>query len=194
MIIDIKKANPLPPKQKPSRKAPAAAGQRMHKAIFFASLCVLASWRALWAFRLVQGRRIILTIFCLLAGAKFSLAQVAIIAHKAVPDDTLSQAQLLDFYSGEIKSWSNKVRVVVFDLKPAGEAKEAFYKLLGKTSSRMKSIWLKKLLMGEGDPPEALASEEEVLKRVASTPGAIGFVSKAKATPEVRIIVIVEKK
>ncbi len=86
------------------------------------------------------------------------------------------------------------MRVVVFDLKPAGEVREAFYKLLGKTPSRMKSIWLKKLLMGEGDPPEALPSEEEVLKKVAATPGAIGFVSKAKVTPEVRMIVIVEKK
>jgi ABC-type phosphate transport system substrate-binding protein len=133
-------------------------------------------------------------LLCLLACAKFSFAQVAVIAHKAVPDDTLSQAQLLDVFSGEVKFWSNKVRVVVFDLKPAGEAKDAFYKLLGKTPSRMKSIWLKKLLMGEGDPPEALASEEEVLKKVAATPGAIGFVGKTKATPEVRMIVIVEKK
>jgi ABC-type phosphate transport system substrate-binding protein len=129
-----------------------------------------------------------------LACAKFAFAQVAVIAHKAVPDDTLSQSQLLDFYSGEIKSWSNKMRVVVFDLKPAGGTKEAFYKLLGKTPSRMKSVWLKKMLMGEGDPPEALPSEEEVLKKVAATPGAIGFVGKAPATPEVKMIVIVEKK
>jgi ABC-type phosphate transport system substrate-binding protein len=139
-------------------------------------------------------KHIILAIFCLFAWPQFSLAQVAVIAHKAVPVDTLSQAQLFDVFSGDIKIWSNKVRVVVFDLKPAGEAKEAFYKLLGKTPSRMKSIWLKKLLMGEGDPPEALLSEEEVLKKVAATRGAIGFVDKAKVTPEVKMIVIVEKK
>ncbi len=58
----------------------------------------------------------------------------------------------------------------------------------------MKSIWLKKLLMGEGDPPEALPSEEEVLKKVAATPGAIGFVGKAPTIPEVKMIVIVEKR
>ncbi len=86
------------------------------------------------------------------------------------------------------------MRVVVFDLKPAVAVKEAFYKLLGKTPSRLKSIWLKRLLMGEGDPPESLPSEEEILKKVAATPGAIGFVSKAKVTSEVRVVVIVEKK
>jgi ABC-type phosphate transport system substrate-binding protein len=144
--------------------------------------------------RFIRGQRIVLTIFCLLAWTKFSLAQVAVITHKAVPVDTLSQGQLFDIFSGDIKTWNNQVRVVAFDLKPAIEAKEAFYKLLGQTPSRMKSIWLKKLLMGEGDPPEALLSEEEVLKKVAATRGAIGFVGKAKVTPEVKMIVIVEKK
>jgi len=123
-----------------------------------------------------------------------AFAQIAIIAHKAVPEDTLSQALLLDFYSGEIKSWSNKVPVVVFDLKPVGETRELFYKLLGKTSSRMKSIWLKKLLMGEGEPPAALESEEEVVKKVAATRGAIGYVGKVKVTGEVKIITVVAKK
>jgi ABC-type phosphate transport system substrate-binding protein len=123
-----------------------------------------------------------------------ALAQVVIIAHKAVPEDTLSHTQLLDFYSCEIKSWRNKAPVVVFDLKPAGEIREAFYKLLGKTPSRMKSIWLKKLLMGESNPPLALESEDEVLKKVAATHGAIGFVGKTKVTGDVKVIVVIEKK
>ncbi len=186
MLIDILSANLL-------RKD---AKQRIRQLIFFAILCpaVAGSLRALLGFRPLRTKHISIAVFCLCTCTRLAFAQVAVIAHKAVPVDTLSQTQLFDFYSGEVKSWSNKVRAVVFDLKPAGEAKEAFYKLLGKTPSRMKSIWLKKMLMGEGDPPEALPSEEEVLKKVAATPGAIGFVSKAKATPEVRMIVIVEKK
>lgn len=139
-------------------------------------------------------KRIKLSLFCLLACARLASAQVTIIAHKAVAEDTLSQMRLFDFYSGEIKFWKDKVPVVVLDLKPVGETKEAFYKLLGKTPSRMKSIWLKKLLMGEGDPPPALESEEEVLKKVAATPGAIGFIDKAKVTHEVKSLVIIQKK
>lgn len=192
MIITFLGAESLLKKQKPSRRD--ADTPRIRKVIFFAFLGALAALRAILGFRFVRVGHIILTGFCLCTCTRFAFAQVAVIAHKAVPFDTLSQTQLFDFYSGEVKSWSNKVRVVVFDLKPAGEAKEAFYQLLGKTPSRMKSIWLKKLLMGEGDPPEALASEEEVLKKVAATPGAIGFIGKAKATSEVKMIVIVEKK
>ena len=143
---------------------------------------------------MINKRIFQLTVFCLAICARLAFAQVAIIAHKAVPKDTLSQSQLLDFYSCEIKSWHNKIPVVVYDLKPASEIREAFYKLLGKTPSRMKSIWLKKLLMGESNPPLALESEDEVLKKVAGTPGAIGFVSKTKVTGEVKVIVVIEKK
>lgn len=139
-------------------------------------------------------RMIRLTAVGLLVCTRLASAQVAVIAHKAVPEDTLSQRQLLDFYSCEIKSWRNKTPVVVFDLKPAIEIREAFYKLLGKTPSRMKSIWLKKVLMGESDPPQALESEEEVVKKVAATRGALGFVGKSKVTGEVKVIVVIEKK
>jgi len=135
-----------------------------------------------------------LTIFCLFVCTRLAFAQVVVIAHKAVPEDTLSQARLLDFYSGEIKAWGNRVPAVIFDLKPVNAIREAFYQLLGKTPSRMKSIWLKKMLMGEGDPPAALESEEEAVKKVAATKGALGFVSKAKVTPEVKIIFVIEKK
>lgn len=107
-------------------------------------------------------------------------AQVAVIAHKSVPVDTIDKIQVLDFYTKDIKKWNSKTPVVVLDLKPDDETKEIFYKFLGKSTSRMKSIWLKKMLSGEGDPPEAMNSHEEMLKKVAQTPGAIGFVDRSK--------------
>ena len=55
----------------------------------------------------------------------------------------------------------------------------------------MKSIWLKKMLSGEGDPPESMKTEEEMLKKVALTPGAIGFVSQARASDEVKTLILI---
>ncbi len=134
---------------------------------------------------------VITILILLLAEVQTSSAQVAVIVHKAAPVDTLTQAELFDYFSCEVKTWSNKTPVVVFDLKPQSEIKEAFYEFLGKSPSRMKSIWMKKLLMGEGDPPQALLSEEEVLKKVATTPGAIGFVSKARVHEGVKIVLTI---
>ena len=131
-------------------------------------------------------------ILCLCFIVVNSNAQVAVIAHKSVPLDKISETILLDIYSGDIKWWDNGDPVIVFDLSEKTEVKSAFYNYLGKSTSRMKSIWLKKMLSGEGEPPEALNSEDEMLKIVGETVGAIGFISKNKVVSEVKVLVLVE--
>ena len=136
---------------------------------------------------------IFLVMLGLAAGATTASAQVAVIAHKDVPTDTLSKTDLLDFYTGDVQSWPGDLIVIVFDLKSRGPVRDAFYEYLGKTSSRMRSIWLKRKLSGEGDPPESFETEAAVLQRVASTPGAIGFVQKANVSGDaVKILVEIE--
>ncbi len=130
-------------------------------------------------------------LICLSPGGMVA-AQVVVIAHPSVEQENISQAELLDFYSREIRLWDNGEPVVVFDLKPKNEVKETFYKYLGKSISRMKSIWMKKMLSGEGDPPEALETEEAVVKKVAVTPGSVGFVSQSKVTEAVKVLFIIE--
>lgn len=137
---------------------------------------------------------VIVAIACQLLCVAGASAQVAVIANKSVPEDTIRKTQLLDFYTGDIKKWDDKTPVVVFDLKPNSEAKKTFYEFLGKNPARMKSIWLKKLLSGEGDPPQSLNTEEEILKKVAATPGGLGFVSSSKVSKDVKTLCIIEKE
>ena len=138
-------------------------------------------------------RLVFSTIFYLLFCVTTALAQVAVIANKSVPEDSIKKSELLDFYTCDIKRWSNNAPVVVLDLRPKSKMKDAFYKFLGKSSSRMKTIWLKKMLSGESDPPESIKSEEEMLKKVASTPGAIGFVSQSKLNSKVKMLLVIKK-
>lgn len=119
-------------------------------------------------------------------------SQVAIIVHPDVPVDSLTKTKLLDLYSGDIRKWENNQPIITYDLKPKLEIRNKFFSLLGKTSSRMKSIWLKKMLAGEGDPPAALDSEVSILSKIANTPGAIGFVSKNIVNNSVKVIVLKE--
>lgn len=124
-------------------------------------------------------RRAILCI-CLLAAlaAPAASAEVAIIVNKSVPIHTIDSRTLFDLYSGDIKRWSNGQPVVLLDLDSKGDVKATFYDYLGKSSSRMKSIWMKNMLAGEGSPPESIPTEAEIVKRVAATPGAIGYVGQ----------------
>lgn len=138
-------------------------------------------------------KTIIAMAMCLLS-AKIASAQVAVIAHKDVPVDTIKRSDLLNLYTLDIKSWNNGTSVIVFDLKEKSDEKEMFYEYLGKTTSRMKLIWMKKLLSGEGNKPEALANDDEMLKKVASTPGAIGFVPQNKLKQDVKMLLVINKK
>ena len=120
-------------------------------------------------------------------------SQIAVIANKSVPVDSIKKSELLDFYTGDIKKWQDKTPVIVLDLKPKNTVRESFYEFLGKSPSRMKSIWLKKMLSGEGDPPESLNSQEEVLTTVTKTPGAIGFVAQDKTSDKVKTLLIIHE-
>jgi len=135
-----------------------------------------------------------ITIFILTIGISVSSAQVAVISNKSVKAEKISKNEILDFYSGDVKKWEHGEPVVVFDLQERNKVKETFYEFLGKSPSRMKSIWMKKLLSGEGDPPQSLKSDEEMLKKVAETPGALGFVNNEKVNTKVKVLVVIESK
>jgi len=136
----------------------------------------------------------IVALLFLFSWLETSFSQVAVIAHKSVPVDTIKKSELLDFYTADIKKWNDEQPVVILDLKPRGDTKKAFYKFLGKSPSRMKSIWLKMMLSGEGDPPLSMRSEDELLKKVASTPGAIGFISQRRVTGDVKTLFLIQKE
>lgn len=138
-------------------------------------------------------KQLILTIFSLALWNIAAFSQVAVIAHKSVPVDKIDKSDLLDCYTGDKSFWSDDVPVIIFDLEEKGEIREIFYNFLGMSPTRIKSIWMKRLLSGDADPPEFLESEDEMLKKVASTPGAIGFVSQSILNDEVKTVILIEK-
>ena len=133
---------------------------------------------------------VVLTIVIFFKFVYLSFSQVAVIAHISVPVDTISKSELVDLYTKDIKFWSDKIPVVIFDLKPKTDVKKSFYDFIGKSSSRMKSIWMKKKLSGEGDPPKSYLTEEDILKNIVSTPGSIGYISSDKVTNNIKVLAI----
>ena len=81
--------------------------------------------------------------------------------------------------------------IVLIDLKPKTDVKVAFYDYLGKSASRMKSIWMKNMLTGEGQPPVSVETQEAILERVATTPGAIGYIDRRLVTDQVITLTVI---
>jgi ABC-type phosphate transport system substrate-binding protein len=130
-----------------------------------------------------------MVLFVMVAPA--SSAEVAVIANPSVSVRQVDKAMLFDLYSGDVKEWDNGDPIILVDLKPKSDVKSAFYDFLGKSASRMKSIWMKNLLTGDGQPPESLDSQAAIVEMVASTPGAIGYVDHKLVTERVITIHII---
>lgn len=128
------------------------------------------------------------TFLLLLALAAFApaQAQVAVIAHPGVADASVDTGTLIGIYSLDKTRWSDGSAIVPFDAATA--AQEAFYGALGQSANQFKKVWLRKKLSGEGQPPESLGSDAEILAKVASTPGAVGFVSAGAVDGSVKVL------
>ncbi|MFO7445547.1 MAG: substrate-binding domain-containing protein [Ignavibacteriaceae bacterium] len=118
-------------------------------------------------------------------------AQVAIIANKSVSDGSVSVSKLTDIYSLRAKAWSNGNAIILFTHKSDNASTGKFFSAIGKSSADMKKVWMKLQLTGEGQAPEALGSDDEVLNKVASTPGAIGFVDAGKVNDKVKVLLTI---
>ena len=127
----------------------------------------------------------------LLSGIPASEQGVAVIAHPDVPADTLSQARVFDIYAQDVKFWDGHLPVELFDLRERGDTKRMFYRYLGKSTTQMKSIWMKRLLLGESRPPTGVDSDAAMLESIATTPGAIGYVSVDVDRSAVKTLTIV---
>jgi ABC-type phosphate transport system substrate-binding protein len=131
-------------------------------------------------------KKVILVTALILFIAANANAQVSIIANKSVSESALAANKVASIYSLETTKWSNGNKIVVFDNN--SETKSGFYSGIGKDQLSLKKEWMKKQLTGEAKAPEAVGSDADVISKVASTPGAIGFVKSASVNGNVKVL------
>jgi ABC-type phosphate transport system substrate-binding protein len=117
-------------------------------------------------------------------------AQVVVITNKDVPAESLEPRDILDIYTLNIQRWDDGTRITVFDIKGGSRIKDAFYQYLDMNPETIKRVWIAKQFSGKAMPPQTEASEQAIVDHVASTPGAIAYVSPAtiKGRTDIKII------
>jgi len=132
-------------------------------------------------------RRILLLTLLLTGIAAAAQAQVVIIAHPSVPASSIDAQTVVQIMMLTRTKWSDDEPIRVFTLKKGTATAEKFYALFGLNPLALNKQWLRVQLTGEGRAP-AVVTEAEMVNRVASTPGAIGFVDVSHVTGEVKIL------
>ena len=130
-------------------------------------------------------KKLNLLIVFLFAVAANINAQVSVISNKSV-NETVDNAKVVNIYSLTTTKWADGSKIVVFD--NSTDAKTAFYGGIGKDQMSIKKEWMKKQLTGEAKAPETLGSDDEIIKKVSSTPGAISFVKTSSVNGTVKVL------
>lgn len=104
-------------------------------------------------------------------------AEDTLIVHAGVAAASLSEDQAKDLFLGKKSTWDDGSKVVIVVAKGG----ESLMKFLGRSPQQFQTSWKKLVFTGKGAMPEQVENDEAVAALVAKTPGAIGWVDKAKA-------------
>jgi ABC-type phosphate transport system substrate-binding protein len=112
-----------------------------------------------------------------------------LVVHPDVRIESLSRARVAEIFVKQRVRWDDGTRIVPVDQPIRSRLRAEFLKAVyDKEPAFMLRYWQRKIFSGRGVPPPELASDEEVIRFVARTAGAIGYVSPGAAAEGVRRI------
>lgn len=117
--------------------------------------------------------------------------RVAIIVHRSVPAEAVDKATISAIFGMRIKTWQDKTPVKVFVLKSDSETHASFCRdFLGLYPYQLERYWDREVFSGLGMRPTVVATPEEMLQKIRSVPGAIGYVDSqlARGQREVKVL------
>lgn len=120
---------------------------------------------------------IIVVCTILLFGSNQVVADVQVIAHPSVNIDSLSQRDLSRIYVNQMKFWSDQNRLTVFSHSTKSPILREFsVAKLRMQPHQLSRVWKRLTFSGTGRAPVMVKTEKEMLQKIISTPGSIGYV------------------
>lgn len=117
-------------------------------------------------------------------------AMVAI-THPATSQEAIPRASLRAIFGMLLQKWPAETPTRVFVLRDDSLEHATFSKsVLQVFPHQLRMAWDRQVFSGQGQYPEQVGSTQEMLTRVASTPGAIGYVKASEVNPYVRVLKI----
>ncbi|MDO9224599.1 MAG: hypothetical protein Q8M09_00960 [Pseudomonadota bacterium] len=116
---------------------------------------------------------------------------VDVIVNRAVAGNSLAEASARAFFGMRLSKWPDGRPVQVFVLPDAHPAHVALCKeQLNLYPYQLRQSWDRLVYSGMAQAPVEVATEEEMISRVATTPGALGYVRKVRANDPVKILYV----
>ena len=139
--------------------------------------------------RIAKASAYILGLGVILTSTAASAQDVVIVANRSIVS-RITSSQLRDVFTGARSRLSDGTLAIPVVLK-GGPAHEVFLRNhLGQGPLEFRTLWRKAVFTGQGSMPKEFDSEAALLDYVAVTPGAIGYVSRVRATDDVQVLTV----
>jgi ABC-type phosphate transport system substrate-binding protein len=114
-----------------------------------------------------------------------------VITHPGVVEKSLSRSALRAIFGMRLHAWPDGVAIKVFVMPDDAPLHAVFSKeKLNVFPYQLRTAWDRLVFSGTGQAPETVTSQEEMLAKVASTPGAIGYLTKSRMDGRVNVLQI----
>ncbi|AGA35202.1 hypothetical protein TVNIR_3572 [Thioalkalivibrio nitratireducens DSM 14787] len=128
-------------------------------------------------------------ILVLLMPAASASDDVLVVGHADLSAETLAAHSVRAIFAMRQRSWPDGQAARVFVLPDDHPVHVQFTKVvLGAFPHQLRLAWDRQIFSGSGQAPQRVNSETEMVERVASTPGAVGYATREAINARVRII------
>ncbi len=124
-------------------------------------------------------------------GAAWATGPYEIVCNPGVSENTLSKSSLRAIFGMRLHEWPDGTAIRVFVMPDDSSVHAAFSKeKLNVFPYQLRAAWDRLVFSGTGQAPNTVSSPEEMLAKVASTPGAIGYLTKSRIDGSVNVLQI----
>lgn len=125
----------------------------------------------------------------------FSPPQIAyavdIIVNSSIPENIISRSLARSIFGMRFLKWRDGTPIKVYVLEDNQIMHSAFCKeVLDIYPYQLRQSWDRLVYSGTGQAPTLVASEDEMLERVASTRGAIGYLKRSQLNDRIHLLAI----
>ena len=128
--------------------------------------------------------------FCLNVGYAYA-DSIAVITHLSTAQESINTDELSRIYLGKSKSFPSGDSATPVNQADNSKIRQRFEsEVLGMGKRKLKKYWSKLMFTGKGKPPKAMDGDAELLNYIASTPGALGYISGGSLSDKVKVLMI----
>ncbi len=129
-----------------------------------------------------------LVLLCGMVASAVAMAGDVVVIVNPANSANIDEEQIAKIFLGQTKTFSNGSEALPVDQKEGALREEFGNKLLKKNPAQLKAQWARQIFTGGAKPPKELSSDDEILKFVASTPGAIAYIDSSKVNKSVKVV------